>query len=248
MQISIIMAVYNRKDTLAQAIDSVHAQRYQNIELVIQDGGSTDGSLDIIAQRTDSRTSLQSAPDKGIYDAINKGISRAHGDIIGLLHSDDFLASEFVIGKIAAAFDDPNVDGVYGDLQYVSACNTHKIIRHWNAGVFRAARLRWGWMPPHPTVYLRRSVFDRLGVYDTRYKIAADYDAMLRYLGKGSVRMAYLPEVLVRMRVGGESNRSIGRIVNKSKEDYRALRANGVGGIGTLVWKNLSKLPQFLKK
>lgn len=248
MQISIITAVYNRRDTLAQAIRSVQSQSYQNIEHVIQDGGSTDGSLDIIRDISDANTSLQSAPDGGIYDAINKGIARARGDVIGLLHSDDFLASTDVIAKIADALADPDIDGVYGDLQYVAAQDTSKVVRHWQAGPYSAKQLRRGWMPPHPTVYLRRGVFDRYGVYDTSYQIAADYDAMLRYLSTGNIRMGYLPEILVKMRTGGASNQSLGHILRKSSEDYRALRANKVGGFGALIAKNASKVTQFIKK
>lgn len=248
MQISIITAVYNRKGTLAQAIRSIRSQRYQNIEHVIQDGGSTDGSLDVIRDLADERTSLQSAPDSGIYDAINKGIARARGDVVGLLHSDDFLASEEVIAKVADALADPSIDGVYGDLQYVAAQEPTKVIRHWEAGPFSVRQLRRGWMPPHPTVYLRREVFERHGVYDTSYKIAADYDAMLRYLGAGGLRLAYVPEVLVKMRTGGASNQSLRHILRKSSEDYRALRANKVGGLGTLISKNASKVTQFIKK
>ena len=248
MKISIITAVYNRRDTIAQAIRSVQSQSYQNIEHTIQDGGSNDGSLDIIKDNSDVRTFLQSMPDGGIYDAINKGISRAQGDVIGLLHSDDFLASKDVISKIANAMADPKIDGVYGDLQYVSAQDYFKVVRHWKAGLYGKKRLQFGWMPPHPTVYLRREVFDRLGVYDVRYKIAADYDAMLRYLGDGNVQMAYVPEVLVKMRTGGASNESLGHIVRKSAEDYAALRSNKIGGFGALFMKNAQKIMQFIRK
>ena len=248
MKISIITAVYNSEDTLEQAIESVQSQSYQNIEHIIQDGGSKDGSLDIIKDNLDARTFVQSIPDGGIYDAINKGISRAQGDVIGLLHSDDFLASTDVISKIANAMTDPKIDGVYGDLQYVSAQDQFEVVRDWKAGFYSKKRLQCGWMPPHPTVYLRRKVFDRLGVYDVRYKISADYDAMLRYLGDGNVQMVYLPEVLVKMRTGGVSNRSLGNIVRKSAEDYAALRSNKIGGFGALFMKNASKLIQFIRK
>jgi glycosyltransferase involved in cell wall biosynthesis len=188
---------------------------------------------------------LVTAPDQGIYDAINKGISRATGDIIGLMHSDDFFASDHVLEQVAQAFQDPVVDGVYGDLQYVSANEPNKIIRHWKSGEYHPSRLKQGWMPPHPTLYVRREVFEKWGTYDTSYSIAADYDAMLRYLAKGKIKLSYIPEVLVKMRVGGESNRSVGRIIQKSREDYLASRQHGVGGIGTLLRKNTSKIRQF---
>lgn len=248
MKISVVTAVYNRATTIADAVESVQAQTYSEVEHVVQDGGSTDGTLDYLRSAQNSRTSLSSEQDEGIYDAINKGIARATGDVIGLMHSDDFFAHPKVLERISRRFADPQVDGVYGDLEYVSADVTGKIIRHWKAGEYRPQKLAWGWMPPHPTLYLRSSVFDRFGLYDTTFRIAADYDAMLRYLGQGRIKLAYHPEVMVRMRLGGESNRSLERIIRKSREDYRAIRRNGVGGLGTLAGKNLSKIGQFFVK
>ena len=248
MKISIVTAVWNRAATIGQAIESVQAQSYANIEHVIQDGVSTDGTLDVVQRLATPQTSIESTPDKGIYDAINKGIARATGDVIGLMHSDDFLAHDQVIERIAKAFEDPNVDAVFGDLDYISASDPSRIIRHWKTGAFTPARLARGWMPPHPTLYLRREVFEQHGVYDTSFRIAADYDAILRYFGTAGIRSAYLPEVLVKMRVGGESNASLGRIMRKSREDLRALRRNQIGGIGALALKNISKIKQFLVK
>lgn len=248
MKISIVTAVFNRVDTVADALRSVEAQSYQNVEHVIQDGGSKDGTLELIRKHHGSSRDLVSEPDAGIYDAINKGISRASGDVIGLMHSDDFFAHDKVLERVAEAFHDPAVNGVYGDLDYVSASDTNKIIRRWRSGSYHPVLLKRGWMPPHPTLYLRREVFDRWGLYDTSMRIAADYEAMLRYLVKGDIRLAYIPEVLVKMRVGGESNRSLSRILQKSREDYTAMRRHGVGGINTLLAKNFSKLEQFLSK
>jgi glycosyltransferase involved in cell wall biosynthesis len=248
MQISIVTVVFNRVGTIADALRSVESQSYQSVEHIIQDGGSEDGTLDIIRQFNASSTKLVTERDGGIYDAINKGISRASGDIIGLMHSDDFFADDKVLERVAEAFRDEEIDGVYGDLDYVSASNTTKIVRHWRSGPYRVGLLKRGWMPPHPTLYLRREVLDRWGLYDTSMSIAADYEAMLRYLVKGNIRLAYIPEVLVKMRVGGESNRSLSRILKKSHEDYTALRRYGVGGIGTLMAKNFSKLEQFLPR
>lgn len=245
MKISVVTAVYNRKNTIAQAISSVQSQSYSNLEHVIQDGASTDGTLDVIESLNASRTLLESKRDAGIYDAINKGISRTTGDVIGLMHSDDFFAQKDVLSLVAKAFCDPDVDGVYGDLDYVSATNENKIIRKWHSGEYSRSKLKQGWMPAHPTLYLRRSVFDKWGLYDTGFSIAADYDAMLRYLVKGQIKLAYVPEVLVKMRVGGESNRSFNRIIAKSREDYLAIRRNNVGGLGTLLLKNASKIKQF---
>lgn len=248
MKISVITAVYNRRNTLADSVTSLQAQTHENFEHVVMDAGSTDGSLEILNQLSDPRMSLTSKRDAGIYDALNKGMQRATGDVIGLMHSDDVFASPLVLELVARAFEDSDVDAVYGDLQYVSAKDPDRIIRHWTAGEFSASKLKRGWMPPHPSLYVRKSVVDRWGGYDISYQIAADYDAVLRWFGKGRVRAKYVPEVFVKMRVGGESNRSIERVLQKSREDYRALRSNQVGGVSALVWKNLSKLGQFRVK
>jgi len=248
MKISVVTAVFNRVDTIRHAMQSVRAQNHDSVEHVIQDGGSRDGTLEIVREMADASALIVTERDHGIYDAINRGIARATGDVIGLMHSDDFFASDDVLAKVARAFGDPAVDGVYGDLQYVSADNPANVVRHWRSGEFAASKLKQGWMPPHPTLYLRREVFERYGAYDTSFRIAADYDAMLRYLVQGQIKLAYVPQVLVKMRVGGESNRSLERILKKSREDYRAIRNNKVGGIGTLAAKNLSKINQFFIK
>jgi glycosyltransferase len=248
MKISVVTAVYNRAGTIAEAIASVQGQNFKDIEHVIQDGGSNDGTLDEVGKLANMTTKLVSERDSGIYDAINRGIVRATGDVIGLMHSDDAFAHDSVLAQIAARFADPSVQGVYGDLQYVASTDLDRVVRHWRSGEYRPALLKRGWMPPHPTLYLRREVFADYGLYDTSFDIAADYDAMLRYLTQGRIKLAYIPEVLVKMRLGGESNRSFERILRKSREDYRAIRKNGVGGFGTLAAKNLSKLGQFLVK
>ena len=248
MKISVVTAVFNRVGTIGQVLAGVQAQTYPRIEHVIQDGGSTDGTLETILSAADERTAIVSAPDCGIYDAINRGIARATGDVIGLMHSDDFFAHDRVLERVAQAFSQPDIDGAYGDLDYVSATDPARVIRHWRSGTYTRKKLERGWMPPHPTLYLRRDVFARWGVYDTNFRIAADYDAMLRYLVQGNVRLAYIPEVLVKMRLGGESNRSLNRILQKSQEDLRVIRRNGVGGFGTLALKNLRKIEQFIQK
>jgi glycosyltransferase involved in cell wall biosynthesis len=246
LTISVITAVFNRASTIGQALASVQAQTWHKVEHIVIDGGSIDGTLELLEVQRHRLAVLVSERDKGIYDALNKGLGRATGDVLGLMHSDDFYADDRVLERVACAFADPAVDGVYGDLDYVAKEDPSRIIRRWRSGAYEPARLARGWMPPHPTVYLRRSVIEQWGGFDTDFRIAADYDAMLRYLARGKIRLAYIPEVLVKMRVGGESNRSLIRILRKSREDYAALRRNGVGGIGALVWKNLSKLPQFL--
>ncbi|EYD75072.1 Glycosyl transferase, family 2 [Rubellimicrobium mesophilum DSM 19309] len=245
MLISIVTAVWNRADTVAEAVRSLHAQDWSEWEHVVQDGGSTDGTLGVLQGLADDRTRLVSERDAGLYDAINRGLARTTGDVVGLLHSDDLYAAPDILSSVAKAFEDPEVDAVYGDLLYVSRADTSKVIRTWRSQPFRPALLRRGWMPPHPTLFLRRRVLDRLGAFDTSYRIAADYDAVLRYFGQPGFRAVHLPKTFVHMRVGGESNRSLGRILRKSREDFRALRRNGVGGLPTLVAKNASKIGQF---
>jgi glycosyltransferase len=245
MKISIITATWNCAGTVGDCLASVAGQSHAAREHILIDGGSTDGTLAVIEAQRAALAVLVSEPDGGIYDALNKGIARASGEVVGLLHADDLYADSEVLARIAAAFADPAVDAVYGDLVYVAKADTQRVIRHWRAGAYRPERLRLGWMPPHPTLYLRRALYERHGVFDTRYQIAADYDLMLRVLSRLTGRVEYLPQVLVRMRVGGASNRSLRHILRKSWEDYQALRVNGMGGVGALAWKNLSKVPQF---
>ncbi len=240
-----ITAVRNRVATVGEALDSVRCQSWPQVEHILIDGVSTDGTLELLTARCSEFDVLLSERDSGIYDALNKGLALATGDVIGLMHSDDVYADGNVLRDVAAAFADPDVDAVYGDLDYVSQSDTSRVVRRWRSGEYSPALLAQGWMPPHPTLYLRRQVIERWGGYDAGFRIAADYDAILRYFGKGKIRPAYLPRVLVKMRVGGESNRSVGRIFRKSREDYAALRRNDVGGVLTLALKNLSKVGQF---
>lgn len=248
MKFSILTAVWNRAATLGDALDSLSGQSHETYEHIVQDGGSTDGTLALLAARTEPRRHLVSARDGGIYDALNRALARATGDVVGVLHSDDFFAHPEVLAHVAARFAETGADAVYGDLDYVAATDTTRVIRRWRSGDYDPAKLRRGWMPPHPALFLRRSVIERWGGYDTSFCIAADYDSVLRYFGQGGISAAYLPEVLVKMRMGGESNRSLERILRKSSEDYRALKKNGIGGIGSLIWKNFSKLSQFVIK
>lgn len=246
LKITVITAVHNNRETISAALDSALGQSGVDIELVVIDGGSTDGTLEVLRSYADRLHVLVSEPDRGIYDALNKGIRCASGDVVGFLHSDDLFTDPGVLSRIAAAFADPGVGAVYGDLVYVGKDNPDQVVRYWRSGVFSRRRLGWGWMPPHPTLYMRRHVYEQLGLFDTSFRIAADYDFILRALGQDRVVVRYIPEVLVKMRVGGASNRSLSNIVRKSREDLRALKRNGMGGLGALLWKNLSKLPQFL--
>ncbi|MDO6588964.1 glycosyltransferase [Loktanella sp. D2R18] len=246
MKISVVTAVMTGAQTLSRMLDSLAQQTYPDIEHLVQDGGSTDGTLDILWAKRRITPKVVSAPDGGIYEAINAGIARVTGDVVGVLHADDQLAGPNVLAAVAKALADPAIDGVYGDLQYVAADGSGRVVRHWTAGPYCNTRLKWGWMPPHPTLYLRRQVFENMGAYDARFRISGDYEAMLRYLS-ADVRLAYLPQVMVQMQVGGVSNGSLKLLIRKSREDYRAIRRHRIGGAGTLVAKNLSKLPQFLR-
>ncbi|HCQ66710.1 MAG TPA: glycosyl transferase [Rhodobacteraceae bacterium] len=245
MKISIVTVVYGAEKTIGEALESVARQSWKDIEHVVIDGASPDRTLEVIRDHERDNMVIVSEPDEGIYDALNKGYRLATGDVVGIVHADDILADHMVLERVAEAFADPEVDAVYGDLDYVAKEDPSRVIRHWQAGGFTRAKLRAGWMPPHPTLFLRRRVFETHGLFDTSFRIAADYDAILRYFGRAGVRSVYVPEVLVKMRVGGASNRSLRTILKKSREDYRALRKNGIGGIGALAGKNFSKIPQF---
>jgi glycosyltransferase involved in cell wall biosynthesis len=245
IKISVVTAVYNRKQTVGQAIDSVLSQSHPAVESLVIDGASTDGTLMVLESYRSRLGVLISERDQGIYDALNKGIKHATGDVVGFLHADDVFEDSDVLAKVAATFQNPAVDAVYGDLVYVRHDDISHVIRYWKSGLYDDDAISRGWMPPHPTFYVRRSVYGRLGVFDTRYRIAADYDTVLRFLAVGKIRAAYIPEVLVRMRAGGISNRSLKTIVQKSFEDIAVLRRNKVGGVWAWLHKNFCKVGQF---
>jgi glycosyltransferase len=246
IKISVVTATWNCVDTISDCLDSVATQSWGNIEHVVIDGASTDGTVVVLEGRLDAIAVLLSEQDTGIYDALNKGIERATGDVVGFLHADDIYADEGVLADVAAAFEDPAVQAVYGDLQYVQKQDTNRVVRYWRSARFTPGRLAMGWMPAHPTLYVRREWYQRIGGFDTGYQIAADYFSILQMFSQPDFRSIYLPRVMVKMRLGGESNRSLKNIIRKSREDFDALRRSGVGGIRALVWKNLSKVTQFL--
>lgn len=245
VRISVVTATWNCEKTIEECLQSVAAQTWPAREHVVIDGASTDATLQLLSRHRASLSVMESAPDRGIYDALNKGIARSSGDIVGFLHADDTFAAPDVLARVAAAFDDPTVGAVYGDLQYVRQNDVHHVVRNWRAGAFSELRLAWGWMPPHPTLYVRRSWYQRIGGFDQRYRIAADYFSVLQLFTQPDLNPVYLPGVMVRMRLGGASNRSLSNVLRKSREDLDALRRSGVGGLGALAWKNLSKLQQF---
>ena len=248
VKVSIITVVWNNNTTIKNAIDSVLDQTYKNVEYIIIDGDSSDGTIEMIKSYGNKITTFVSEPDKGIYDGLNKGVSLATGDVVAFLHSDDIYASDAIVQKIADKFiQDDELDGVYGDLIYTPKDDTLKIIRYWKSNDFNIKLLKKGWMPAHPTLFLRREVYKKYGKFDLDFKISGDYDFMLRVLSAGII-VKYIPEVLYKMKVGGESNKSLKNIIQKSKEDLKALNNNNIGGIRTLVYKNISKIIQFVRR
>ena len=250
MKVSIITASLNNAATIAGCVDSITTQTYGDIEHIVTDGGSTDGTLGVIDRHENRVTCWRTGPDNGLYDAINIGIAMTTGDIIGILNADDLYADERVIGDVVRTVRETGCDTCYGDLVYVHARETCRVIRYWVSGRYRPGSFRSrGWMPPHPTFFVRREVYERYGLFDTRFRIAADYELMLRLLEKHRVSTCYVPRVLVRMRMGGVSNGSLRDMACKSCEDYRARQVNRLRpSLLTLAMKNLRKLPQFFRR
>jgi glycosyltransferase involved in cell wall biosynthesis len=247
--ISIITATRNSVSFIADCMTSISQQDYKKFEHIIIDGASTDGSVDIIKKLLRTNSTFISEPDKGIYDAYNKGISLSTGEIIGFLNSDDFYASSKVLTQIAEAFNDPAVCAVYGDLEYVGQQDTSTVVRRWRGDQFNQKNLTFGWMPAHPTFYVRREWYSRIGGFDPNYKISADYLSILKLFSYSDFKSTYIPNCLVKMRVGGKSNKSISLMLRKSIEDWRALRSCHTGltkSALSLVCKNISKVKQFL--
>jgi glycosyltransferase involved in cell wall biosynthesis len=248
VSISVITATWNCAGTIESCLRSVSAQRWPHREHVVIDGGSKDETLALLERHRRQIGTLVSEPDRGIYDALNKGIARARGDVVGFLHADDIYAHDDVLDKIAQAFADPSICGVYGDLQYVRKEDTSQVVRHWASEPFESSFLKRGWMPPHPTLYVRREWYQRIGGFDLNYRIAADYFSVLQLFQQPNFKAIHIPEVLIKMRVGGVSNRSLKNMVRKSREDYDALRRSGFtpsSAVMALAMKNLSKLSQF---
>jgi glycosyltransferase len=235
----------NNVSNIIDAINSIKSQTYSNIEYILIDGCSTDGTTEIIASNLFDSCVFICEKDNGLYYALNKGFQLSTGEVIGILHSDDFFASDSIIEDVMNIFKDESIDCVYGDLIYVSPANNKKIIRKWVSGIFTYSNLRRGWMPPHPTVFLRKSVINKYGIYNTEYTISADYDFIIRCFRNNDFISKYLPKILVVMRNGGKSNKSLLNILIKIQEDYSIIKRNKLG-ISTLIYKNISKLRQFV--
>lgn len=217
MKISIITVCYNSSATIDDAIRSVANQRNVVVEHVLIDGASTDNTVEIIKKHK-SVTTLVSEHDKGIYDAMNKGIALATGDVVGTLNADDFYANQNVLEEISQVFSDANVDACYGDLVYVNQRDAKKIVRYWKSKNFIPDLFKHGWMPAHPTFFVRKNVYERLGGFDLSYKIAADFELLFRFIEKNKIRTKYLPKVLVKMRLGGTTNKNLSNILKQNQE------------------------------
>jgi glycosyltransferase involved in cell wall biosynthesis len=251
MKISIITVVWNNVKTIKDTIDSVLSQTYKNIDYIVIDGGSTDGTLSLLESRRDQLSALVSEPDEGIYDAMNKGIKLAKGDVIGFLNSDDFYLNDKVISKVASEFErDIFLDASYANLVYVDQTNTSKIIRYFKTGEFKQGLFLKGWCPAHPTFFVRKSVYERNGNFDLNYHFASDVELMMRFLEIHKIKSLYIPEVMVKMRMGGVSNRNLKNIWLANKEIINSFHKNGlqVNSIIFFIYKIISRLKQYIKK
>ena len=231
------------------AIQSVLGQIYPDIEYIIIDGESTDDTLKIIEKYKDDISTVISEKDKGMYDAINKGIELCKGEVIGILNSDDFYIDDKVIGEVVAKMQEEKADSLYSDLYYVAAKDTTKVIRNWVSGKYSRQKFLFGWMPPHPTFFVKRSAYEKYGKFNLSFKLAADYELMLRFLFKNKLSTCYISRPLVRMRVGGMSNVSLKNRIKANKEDRIAWLINGLSPKSyTLILKPLRKIIQYFLK
>lgn len=244
LKISVITVCRNNVDTIRDTIISVRDQVGVAVEHVIVDGASDDETLAVI-QEFPHISRVISEPDRGLYDALNKGLRMVTGDVVGIMHADDVYEDVHVLYDVVTAMQDTNINIVYGDLVYVERQDLSRVVRRWQSRPFQPCLLARGWMPPHPTLFIRRDVYARVGGFDLRYKIAADYDCILRIFKRVDRGCRYLPRTLVRMRVGGVSNRSVRNLLAKSAEDWRIVREHSVGGFWTVVNKQISKISQL---
>lgn len=246
MKISIITSCYNRVRTIRSAIESVLSQDYEDIEYIIIDGASQDGTMDIVNEYRNWIAKIISERDHGMYEAINKGIRIAQGDVIGLIHSDDFFYDNHVVSRIVEKMKETGADFLYGNGLFVNPENTEKVIRNWVGGSYRTWKVRHGWLPLHPTCYIRREVMNKRGLYNETYKIAADSDLLFRYLLGGDITVVYLDEYIVRMRMGGMSTDSARR-KHMWHEDVRMYQSHGLNPVITKLEKMAWKVPQFVR-
>ena len=248
-KVSIITVCYNSSKTIEDTIKSVLSQTYSNIEYIIIDGLSTDNTLEIVNKYKKEISLIVSEKDNGLYDAINKGISLASGEIIANLNSDDFYIDENVISDVVDKFKTEKTDLLYTDLYYVEEENPNNVTRYWESGEYKKGAFFRGWMPPHPTFFVKKEIYNKYGVFNLNLKSAADYEIMLRFIHKNECSISYLNRVTVRMRVGGVSNSSLSNRIKANREDKKAWEINGLKPKPfTLILKPLSKISQFFNK
>lgn len=227
MRVSVVTVCFNSATTIEDTIRSVREQRYEHLEHIIIDGGSTDGTQAVVGRYNGRIKKFISEPDRGIYDAMNKGLGLARGDVVGFLNADDVYASPTVIGDVVAALHADHADGAYGDLVYVGRRNSNRVVRYWRAGTYRPRAFFSGWVPPHPTFFCRTALYRELGGFDPAYRIAGDFELMLRFIEKNGIRVRYVPKPLVRMRTGGRAN-TVRGMIQGNREIIRAFRSNGL--------------------
>ena len=251
MKISVITVTRNSEKTLQDCISSVAKQSYKNFEHIIIDGASSDETLKLLKKNSNYISLVLSEPDKGIYDAMNKGINLANGDIIGFLNSDDFYSSNFVLSSVAKIFEEKSfIEATYSDLIYVDKVNPSRIIRYWKSSQFNSGLFSKGWSPPHPTFFVRKSVYKLYGNFDLNYFIASDIELMMRFLEVHKISSHYVPEIWVNMREGGLSNNSLLTILTQNIEVLRALKKHGLQAnfLFFFVSKLLIRIKQFFWK
>ena len=250
MKISVITVVYNAVDSVEDTIKSVIAQDYEDIEHIVIDGGSVDGTMDVVNRYREKLAVVISEADNGIYDAMNKGIDLATGDVIGNLNADDWYADNSVLSHVADAFsENEDLDAVYGDIVYVTKNKPHSIVRYWKSRPYREGLFEKGWMPAHPTFFVRREIYSRYGKFDLDLQIQSDFELTMRFMAVYKIKTRYLPGVMVKMRMGGVTNNRISNVIKGNLEAYAACRKNGL--VVTpffMVRKVLSRLPQFFRK
>jgi glycosyltransferase involved in cell wall biosynthesis len=245
-KISIVTVCFNSADTIEDTIRSVLSQQYSRLEYIVVDGGSTDGTLDILARYRDRIAKCVSERDRGIYDAMNKGVRLAEGEFVGFLNADDVYASPTVIAEIAAALQMDHADGVYGDLVYVGRRDTERVVRYWRGGEYRPGAFYSGWVPPHPTFFCRTALYRRFGGFNPDYRIAGDFELMLRFIEKEHIGVRYIPKPFVRMRVGGRANTMRG-VIRGNREIVRAFHSNGLTvPLRFFCLRFLRRIPQLL--
>ena len=246
--VTIVTGTYNSSKFISDCVKSIHNQTFENIEHIIIDGNSNDNTVSIIENMPNRVSKLVSEKDEGIYDAMNKGLKMADGEIVGILNSDDFYNSNEVIQMVVKAFEDPLIDCVYGDLVYVDQLNTDKVVRNWVTGPYTKKAFTKGWHPAHPSFFVRNTVYKKLGYFNLNFELAADFELMLRFLEKNKIKGKYLPISMVRMRLGGATNKSIKNILKGNNECVAAFKVNDLKVSAAYpIYRLLPKLKQYLK-